>query len=212
MAAPRAQRAAFARGLARGAHSPAVVDEPVMRAAPRTLGDVFHQLLLGFEDVRRVRQTKTVGDAEDVRIDRDGVRAEGAAHDDIRRLSADAGQAGECGVVRGYLAAKAGNQLARGQGEVLCLVAVDAAGLDIRLDVFGCRFSHRVRAGIGGKERGRDHVDLHVRTLRGEDDRNEQLPWVIVIERGLCVRVQALKLREDLFVLFCLRHTAFSFA
>ena len=53
--APGRKRAAFARGLARGAHAPAVEDDPVMREAPLFPWNVLHQLLLSLEHVIRVR-------------------------------------------------------------------------------------------------------------------------------------------------------------
>ena len=120
--APCAQRAGFARGFARGADAAAVVDQPVVRAAPLIFGNGLHELMLGLEHIRRVRQPQPIGDAENMRIDGDGVLAERAAHDDVRRLASHARQGFQSVVIRGHFAAEAGDQLPRHQHKVFGLV------------------------------------------------------------------------------------------
>ena len=158
--------------------------------------------MLGFEHVGRIGQPQPVGDAEDVRIHGDGVRAERTAHHDVRRLAPHTGQGFQCVVVGGHLAAEADGQLPRHQHEVFGLVVKQAAGLDDRLDLrrFGLR--QRRRVGIGGKERGRDHIHLDVRALGGEHHGDEQLKRIGEVQRGPRVGVQPRQLGKNQAVLF----------
>ena len=63
-----------------------VPDEPVMRLRPIFFGDERHEPLFHFEGRLAEGESETVGDAEDVRIDGDGVAAEGERVDDVGGL------------------------------------------------------------------------------------------------------------------------------
>lgn len=191
------RRQAFGRRTRGG-----MIDQPVVRAAPLALRDVLHELMLGFEHVGRIGQPQPVGDAEDVRIHGDGVRAERTAHHDVRRLAPHTGQGFQRVVVGGHLAAEADGQLPRHQHEVFGLVVKQAAGLDDRLDLRRFGFCQRRRVGIGGKERGRDHIHLDVRALGGEHHGDEQLKRIGEVQRGPRVGVQPRQLGKNQAVLF----------
>src|SRR3546814_11084911 len=72
----------------------AVEDQPVMCADAKRRGHLPFELLLDRKHGLSGRKAGAVADAEDMGIDRKGLRPEGAVHHDIRRLAHDAGQIG----------------------------------------------------------------------------------------------------------------------
>ena len=184
-----------------------MVDQPVVRAAPLIFGNGLHELMLGLEHIRRVRQPQPIGDAENMRIDGDGILAERAAHDDVRRLASHTRQGFQSVMIRGHFAAEAGDQLPRHQHKVFGLVVEQAAGLDIRFDLFRFGLGQSRRVGIGREKRGRNHVDFHIRTLSGENHGDEQLKRIGKVQRGFRVWIQPRQLGENQAVfLFSFHH------
>ena len=97
--------------LTGGTDAASMVNQPMMCAAPLFFRDILHELLLGFKHVWGIRKPQAVCDAKNMCIHRDSVFAEGTAHDDVRRLSSDAGQTFQGVMIGGHFAAEAGDQL-----------------------------------------------------------------------------------------------------
>src|SRR3546814_1648166 len=92
VAAEVGDRAAPAFGRTSLADVTAVEDQPVMCADAKRRGHLPFELLLDRKHGLSGRKAGAVADAEDMGIDRKGLRPEGAVHHDIRRLAPDAGQ------------------------------------------------------------------------------------------------------------------------
>ena len=99
----------------------------------------------------------------------------GAAHDDVRRLSSDAGQTFQGVSDRRALRRRNGKPAHAIKTRFFRLIMEQTAGFNIRLDGFRFRLRKRCGIGISGKECGRDHIDLDIRALGGKDNGNEQL-------------------------------------
>jgi hypothetical protein len=69
-----------------------------------------------------------------VRIDREGLRAEGAIHDDVGGLASDTGQRDERVPVGRHFAAVLGDELLAECDDVLCLGIEQPDGLDVRFE------------------------------------------------------------------------------
>src|SRR5438105_579029 len=87
-----ADQAARAAGLAREADVAAVQDQPVMRVLQEFGRRELEQFLFDLERILPRCDSRAIGDAEDVRVDRDGGLAEGGVQHHARRLAPDAGK------------------------------------------------------------------------------------------------------------------------
>src|SRR4051812_40930282 len=81
-----------ASGLARRADVASVQDQPMVRVLLEFGLGEFHEPVLHGPRVLARRDARAVGDAEDVRVDRDGRLAEGGIQHHVRGLAADAGE------------------------------------------------------------------------------------------------------------------------
>ena len=61
----------------------------------------------------------------------------------------------------------------------------------------GCKAAKCGGCRIFLEEDGRDHVDAHVGTLRGQDGRDQQFPGAVVVQRALHVGVALVEALED---------------
>src|SRR3546814_9593724 len=82
VAAEVGDRAAPAFGGARLADVAAVEDQPVVRADAERAGHLLFELLLDREDRLARREAGAVADAEDMGVDREGLRPQGRVHID----------------------------------------------------------------------------------------------------------------------------------
>ena len=103
-------RTGTAQGLARLADVAAVKDEPVVRLDPVAWRDALEQLLLNLDWRLARRQAGSVGDAEDMRVDRHRGFAERHVEHHVGGLAAHAGQGLQGFTGAGYLAAVLGEQ------------------------------------------------------------------------------------------------------
>ena len=115
-----------------------------------------------------------VRDAEDVRIDRDRIRAERHLQDDVRGLAADARQRFQRGAVGGYLAVVPLQQRGRQRDDVLRLGVEQPDRADQVAHVVLAQGEHRGRGGGLREQRGRRAVDARVGRLRAQHDGDEE--------------------------------------
>ena len=123
--------------LARLADVAPVQDQPVVRVACG-IPAARPSSILSSTGAHRLARRKAgaVGDAEDVRIDRDRLRAERRVQDDIRGLAADAGQRLERLARSRHLAAVLLDQRAARRDDVFRLRVVEADRRDVALESF----------------------------------------------------------------------------
>ena len=114
-----------------------------MRVLAELLGHEAQQALLDFVDVLAWRDARAVGDAIDVRVNRDRRLPEGDVEHHVRRLAAHAGQRFERGAVGRYFAAMLLDQDLRQPRDVLRLGAEQADGADVGLEPFGAERGDR---------------------------------------------------------------------
>ena len=145
------------------------------------------------DEAEAVAQPQHVGVDDDSFVD--GKRV---AEDDVRRLSADAGQLDECLHVARHVAAVASDERVGHRDEVRCLAAEEASTPNHLLDILLSRGGERCGVGIPHEERWGDHVDAFVCALRAQNRRDEQLESVAVVECAMRVGVRALEPRVDL--------------
>ena len=137
-----------------------------MRIRPLLLRDVLHEPLLHGQRRGARRELQPVGDAEDVRIDRDGRMVEGHTHDDIGRLAPDARQPLQGLEIVRHLAAEFRAEHLAGREDVLRLIAEESAVADLVLE---CGEPHRhdiLRRLALGKEALCRDVDALIGALR----------------------------------------------
>lgn len=188
-----------AAGLAGDADGPAVVDEEVRPEGPLVLRDDLGEVVLDLDGVGGVLgEAEAVGEARDVRVDGDAlVDSEGVSEDDVGGLSADAGEGVEGFHGLGDLAAVVGDEGLGHGDDGLGLVAVEAGGLDVPLELglgdlgVGCDVGVLLEEGFG------DDVDADVGALCGEDGGDEELERAGEVQRALCVGVGGLEEGED---------------
>ena len=134
-----------------------------------------------------------------MRIHGDRVPVKGDGIDDVRRLSAHARKRTQLFQRGRDLAAEFFQNVARGGQDMLRLVMIETAGIDIFLQLLLRKREHALRRVIALKQHARHLVDALVRALRGQDDRDEQLVRRAEFERGRGVGIHLLECFQDLF-------------
>jgi len=151
-------------------------------------GQKLHQLELNFVRVRLLGEAKPAGEAADVCIHRKGCVPSQVNGDDAGSLSTDSGQRLELCTRHGHKPSVILNQGLRRRDDVLCLASVKSARLDHRLELVGRSFGVGLSSGVSSEQRGCDHVDALVGTLRRENDGDQKLERGPVTELDLRVR------------------------
>ena len=100
-----------------------------------------------------------------MRIHGDLVVAEGGQQHHARRLLSHAGQRHELFAVARHLAVILLDQRSTGRDDVLCLIMIQSAAFNVRLQLLGRELCHGERIGIEPEERLRHLVDTPVGTL-----------------------------------------------
>ncbi len=117
--------------LARLAHVTAVQDQPVVRVQFEFIRHEFKQLLFDRDDVLAGCDAGAVGDAKNMRVDRDGRLAERDVEYDVGGFAADPGQFLERRARMRNFAAMALDQQLAGRDDVLGLGAIKSDALDV---------------------------------------------------------------------------------
>ena len=76
-----------------------------------------------------------------------------------------------------------------GEDDILRLVLVEAARVDIGLDLGHIRLRERVQRRIAREERGRHQIDPRVRALRRQPHRDHQLVVLPILQRADRIRI-----------------------
>ena len=177
--------ALIAFGIAGEADLAAMLNDLEGEADPAVARENLHQLLLDFFRGVGFGEFEAARDAEDMRVDDDALGlAERDAEDDVGGFASDAGDGGELGEGLRHLAVEVGDDLAGRALDGLGLVVVEAGGADELFELGEFGLGHCGRRGESPKELGRDHVHAGVGTLRGEDGRDQKLPWRAMVERA----------------------------
>src|SRR6266567_5566464 len=167
-------QAYLAARLARQTGITPVQDQPVMGMQLEFGGN--HALKTKLHLERRIAWSKTrsIGDAEYVRVHRQSVFAIGHVEHDVGGLAAGAGQRFNFSAGTRHLAAELGNQLFRERDDVLRLGAVEPDGLDVVAQPFLAERQHLLRR-IGNLEQLSCRlVDASVGRLRRQNDRDQE--------------------------------------
>ena len=152
-------------------------DELVGEENPFLAGDDAHQVLLDFLWVGILRQFEAAGDAGDVGIDDDSFgELEPAAEYDVCGFAGHAWEGEQVVHVERDLAAEVGNNFSCGADYGLGLVAEEAGGADVGLELLRLQGGEGFDGGIFAEEFGGDAVDVHIRRLGGEDCRHQKFP------------------------------------
>lgn len=192
------ETAFIALRAARDADGAAVVDEAVAELIAFLGRDNFPQFLLhlcGLLDV--IHEADQVAEADAVRVRDDRGLAEDVAEDEIRTLSADAGEGEELLHGVRHLVMELFVEHAHAGGDIPRLAPSKAAGTDDGLDFL------RRRCGEGGDRRvllqkvNHHDIDSRIRALRGEAYADEQLPGIAVIECAVRLRIFVLQAGDD---------------
>lgn len=141
---------------------------------------------LEFDRERRLaaRQTSAVADAENVRVDREGLGPKGDVHHDIGGLATDTGQGFERVAVGGNLAAINVDQALRQGDHVLGLGVEQADRLDMLFQSVLAERNHlRGRFDLF-EQPPRRLVDADIGGLRRQGDRDDQLEGVARFQLG----------------------------
>lgn len=175
----------------------ALQNEPVMRFPQKIGRDAGFEAALDVQHGFAARQAGAVGEAEGVRVDRDGGLAEGDVEDDGGGFAADSGQGFERFAVGGDFAAEAVHQ-GLGEGDdVLCLVPPETDGADVLADLLDAEFRHFGRSGRDGEESRGDAVDGGVGGLGGEGRGDEELERGFEFQLGCGVGPGASEVCEE---------------
>lgn len=125
-----------------------------------------HQAIFDFSHGAAGRKPKTVGDAEDVRIDGNGGLAKGGVEYDVGRFATDPRQCLERRSCVRNLAVVLANELRAGLEDMGRLGIVEANAVDIALQSFRSEGEHRSRSRGVAKQRHGGLVDAPVGRLR----------------------------------------------
>ena len=157
----------------------------MVRLAPLRFRDHAPQPVLdGARRVGVVHKSDPVGDAEDVRIDRNRRLVEGDRDDHVRRLAPDAAQRRQLFVRARHLAAKVVYERARRRCERLGFLVRIRDRANERKNLLGRRLGHCHRVWVGREEVGRHHIHASVGALRRENHRDEELEFGAVLQFG----------------------------
>ena len=126
-----------------------------------------HQVLFNFFGRGVAGKAEAVGEAQDVGIDNDAYRfLEGHSEDYVGGLAGYTGEREELVHLAGDLAMEFADEAPGCTGDGLRLVVVEAGGAYLLLNGFKRRRGEVCGRGEPAEERGRDHVDADVSTLR----------------------------------------------
>jgi len=172
-------------------------DERVGCPRPARFRHGARQLLLDQHRIVAFRDPDAVRHAQHVAVDRQPWNAERVPQDHVGGLASDARQLDERVHRRGHVAAVLLHERLRHADQGLCLGAVEAGGVNQRLEVGGRRLRERARVAVFPEQRRRHHVHAHVGRLRRQDRRREQLERRPEVQLGISVRVLRLELVDN---------------
>ncbi len=192
------ERTGAALGFSRKADVAAMQQQALRDSRPLGFRHELLQVLFDLVWIVGSGQAESLCHALHVGIDDDTGLAEGIPENDIRGLSADAGQGDQrIHRVRDLFAEALGHGFAAGD-EMLRFVLKEAGGTNKLFEFGEIGRSQLRRLPIPPKERRRDLVDSLVGTLGGEDRGHKQLPRGTMVEFHLRAWHRALERLRNL--------------
>jgi len=184
------------------ADGPTVKDEEVGDEGPFVPGNESAELLLDLVLFFTLRQSEPVGHPGDVSVHRDSLtEAEDISQHDVGRLAPDARQADELLHRSRHLTSVLLDQHLAAADDAFGLVSVEAGGADRLLQLGRIGVREIVRGAVLLEQVFRDLIDALVGALRGQDGGDQELKWVLEVERHAGVGVGLLKDGEDFLAL-----------
>ncbi len=145
------------------------------------------------------RELEPVGDAVDVRVDRDSLNdAKAHIEHDVGCLSPHTRELDELFHIGRNVAAVIGNDHLSSLNAVLGLRFIEAERLDHLGDLYGCGTSHGLGSGPAAEKLRRNFVHLRIGGLGRKEDRNDEAEGVLVVEKALDGAVAPIKPFTDL--------------
>jgi len=157
----------------------------VVRVQPERLRHSLFQFQFDLNHVLARSESGPVADAEDVRVDGEGLLMESCIEDDVRSLAAHAGQFFQLLASARHLAGVIADQRLRQRKDILGLGVEQADRLDRVPNVFLAKRDHLFRRLHLRKQRPGSDVHARIRRLRRQHHRHQQGVRVHIFEFGL---------------------------
>jgi hypothetical protein len=186
-------------GPVRDADAAAVILHQVAKAHPLFLGNNFDEISFDFVGIGLGGETKSLRETHHVRIDADGLFAEGVSKNNIRGLSADAREADEILQVVGHVAAEALHEFFAAIVNRFAFVTIEIDLADLPLESGQRRTGVISRRAIGFEQLRCYFVDQIVAGLGSEDQGDQELQWIGEVEIELGVGMNFFQTANDLF-------------
>jgi len=135
------------------------------------------------------RQPGAVADPENMRVDREGLRAKGTVHHHIGGLAPNPRQPDQRLAIRRHLAAKFRDQHFRQRDHILRLVIIKPDRLDMLLQPLKPQIDHLLRRLHLGEQFPGRLVDANIGRLRRQRHRDDELVGIAIVEFGLRRRI-----------------------
>ena len=164
---------------------------------PAGWGERTAQLLLDYFRLVGFRDPDSVGDAQNMAIDRQSRHAKRVAKHDVRGLPPNTGEARQGIHVRRDLAAVIAYQCLGHAHERLRLCAEESGRVNLRFEFLGGGLCESAGVAVPLEQRRCHEIDALVRRLCREHRRNEQLERVGVVQFRIRVRMLPFERVED---------------
>jgi hypothetical protein len=161
--------------------------------------DDFDEVTFDLVGIGLGRKTKSLGETHHVRIDADGLFAEGVSKNNIRGLSPDARETDEILQVVGHVAAEALHELFAAIVDRFAFVTIEIDLADLPLESGQRRAGVINRRAMGFEEFRCYFVDQIVAGLGGEDQGDQELQRIGEVEIELGVGMNFFQKANDLF-------------
>ena len=165
-------------------------NQPVMGIAPILPRNRLLQPLLHLERSFSYGKVQTVRHTEHMGIDRNRGRVESNAHHNICRLAPNSWKFLQCFEIGGNLPTVFLQKDMAGFEDMLCLHAEEPAVMYRRFELHLPKCGNRFRRIRILKQPSRYHIHTHIRTLRRQNHRDEELERCLERESRLCIRIE----------------------
>jgi hypothetical protein len=186
-------------GFVSHADAAAVILHQVAKADPLFLRDNFDEISFDLVGIRLGRKAEALRETHHVRIDADGLFAEGVSKNNIRGFSPDAREADEIFQVVGHLAAEALHELFAAIVNRFGFVTIEIDLADLPLESGQRRAGVISRRAIGFEQFRCYFVDQIIASLCSEDQGDQELQRIGEVEIELGVGMSFFQKANDLF-------------
>jgi len=163
-------------------------NEQLMGFRPHVARQKRAQVDLHLVRIALPREAQAVGQPPDVRIDRKGGSTPQMDADDAGAFSADPGKGLQLGPCHRHPPAVLADERSCHRDDALRLAAVEAARLDVPLQLSARGARIGLRRGVASKKGWRHHVDPAIGALGRKDDRYQELKRRSIAELDFGVR------------------------